>query len=56
MLAAVAELVFAFDESVFERDSVVEYEAFVFPEAFFFGDFFEVFEDSAFEVVDLIDA
>ena len=54
MAAGVAGDVFAFLEAVADGDAVVEDKAFAFPEAFFCGDVFEVFEDSAVELVDIV--
>lgn len=54
--AAVALIVVALFEAVAYGDALVEYEALAVPEGFFLGDGFEVFEDTALEVVDVFEA
>ena len=38
-----------------DRNAIVEYEAFALPFAFGFGDFFEVFENAAFKLEDILE-
>lgn len=54
--AGKAEFVCACGESMFDGDAFVENETLALPEALVFGNVFEVFEDAAFEVVDLLEA
>src|SRR5210317_1493573 len=54
--AGVAQFVIAFLQAVTNRNTAVEDETFAVPLAVFGGHFFEVFQDAALEVIDLVDA
>ena len=53
--AGVAELMIAFGKAVDNGDTLVEHEAGAFPQAFFFRHLFQIFQDAALEVIDLVE-
>ena len=53
--AAMAEFMWAFHQSVAHRHTVVENKTIAFPAAGFFRDLFEIPQDSAFQMIDILD-
>src|SRR6056297_2906992 len=53
--AGMAQLVRSFPQPVADRDTPVEDEAFAVPRALFFGHALEILQDTALEVIDILD-